>query len=79
MNSLIDWAPTIKMFMYHGDADTTVPYQSSVDTYNKLIANGASQSILQFITLPGATHSTGVKPYIEDALPKIMSIYTGTP
>lgn len=39
-NGLVDWKPTIKMFMYHGDADITVPFQNSVITYNKLIDNG---------------------------------------
>lgn len=76
-NSLTDWKPTIRMFMYHGDADTTVPYQNSVDTYNTLIANGASTDILKFITLPGADHGSGVQPYIEDVLPKIVAISSG--
>lgn len=77
-NSLTDWKPSIKMFMYHGDADTTVPYQNSVDTYNTLIANGASTDILQLITLPGANHGSGVQPYIEDVLPKIIAISNGS-
>ena len=74
-NSLTDWAPTIKMFMYHGDSDTTVPHQNSGDTYNTLITNGASTEVLQFITLPGANHSDGVQPYLEDVIPKMLAIY----
>ena len=73
-NSLLDWKPTIKMYLYHGDADTTVPYQNSVDTYGKLIANGASVDILTLTTLNGKTHATGVQPYIEDIIPKILSM-----
>ena len=73
-NSLLDWKPTIKMFMYHGDADTTVPYQNSVDTYNQLIANGASVDIVTLTLFPGKTHATGVNPYIEDIIPKILSM-----
>ena len=73
-NSLLDWKPTIKMFMYHGDADTTVPFQNSVDTYNQLIANGASADILTLTLFPGKTHATGVNPYIEDIIPKILSM-----
>ncbi|MBS1488873.1 MAG: hypothetical protein JST43_14930 [Bacteroidetes bacterium] len=73
-NSLLDWYPKIKMYMYHGDADITVPYQNSVSTYNKLIANGASPSVLTFTTLPGATHATGVVPYIQDFIPILLSL-----
>jgi pimeloyl-ACP methyl ester carboxylesterase len=73
-NSLTDWTPKAKMFMYHGDADTTVPYQNSVSTYNKLLANGASTEVLKFKTLPGATHSTGVVPYLEEMIPTVLSL-----
>lgn len=73
-NSLVDWKPTVKMFMYHGDADITVPYQNSVVSYNKLIANGASTSVVTFTTLPGKTHGTGVVPYIELFIPKMIEL-----
>ncbi|MBS1490652.1 MAG: hypothetical protein JSS93_09000 [Bacteroidetes bacterium] len=73
-NSLLDWYPTTKMYMYHGDADITVPYQNSVATYNTLLANGASPSVLTFTTLPGATHGTGVVPYIQDFIPIMLSL-----
>jgi pimeloyl-ACP methyl ester carboxylesterase len=71
-NSLLDWTPTETMFMYHGDADVTVPYQNSVDAYNQLIANGASTSTLTFITIEGGDHGTGVFPYLEDFLNKLI-------
>jgi len=74
LNSLTNWVPTIKMFMYHGDADTTVPYQNSVDTYEQLIVNGASPNTVQFITLTGGTHFSGVQPYIEDLVPKLLEL-----
>jgi pimeloyl-ACP methyl ester carboxylesterase len=73
-NSLTDWKPAIRMMMYHGDADVTVPYNNSVITYQKLIAHGASPSILTLTTLPGATHGTGVLPYIEDFIPKMIQL-----
>lgn len=65
-NSLTDWIPQIRMYMYHGDADITVPYQNSVSVYNQLIENGASEEIVTFTTLSGGTHATGVGPYIEN-------------
>jgi pimeloyl-ACP methyl ester carboxylesterase len=72
-NSLTDWTPTAKMFMYHGDSDVTVPYQNSVDTYDKLIANGTSTSSLTFITLTG-NHSSAIQPYIMDFVPKLWAL-----
>jgi pimeloyl-ACP methyl ester carboxylesterase len=71
-NSLVDWKPTIPMYMYHGDADTTVPYQNSEITYGKLIDNGADPEKLKLITLPGADHSTGIEPYIEDLIKRLQ-------
>jgi len=62
------------MFMYHGDADVTVPYDNSVITYQKLIANGASTSVLSLTPLPGKDHATGVLPYIEDFIPKMLQL-----
>lgn len=73
-NSLVDWKPTLPMYLYHGDADTTVPYQNSELTYEKLISNGAAIGKLQLITLPGADHSSAVEPYIEDLIKKLQSL-----
>lgn len=72
-NSLVDWTPTKPMHMYHGDIDITVPYNNSVISYNKLIANGASKSVVTFTTIPG-THYTGVTPYLEDFIPKMLAL-----
>ena len=72
-NSLTDWKPEIQMFMYHGLSDVTVPYQNSVDTYNKLLANGTSTGILTLTSLQG-THSTAVEPYIANLIEKLLSL-----
>jgi pimeloyl-ACP methyl ester carboxylesterase len=71
-NSLLDWTPSIPMYMYHGDADITVPYQNSVDTYNHFLSQGASASVVTFTTLPGADHGGGVVPYVEDFFEKLI-------
>ncbi len=73
-NSLLDWTPTRKMFMYHGDADVTVPYQNSVDTYNHFIAAGASPDVVTFTTLPGEDHGSGIGPYVADFVPKLLEL-----
>ncbi len=70
-NSLTDWKPETRMFMYHGLSDTTVPYQNSVDTYNKLVANGASTSTLTLTPLEG-THSSAVEPYIAELIKELL-------
>ena len=64
-NSLDNWVPAKRMFLYHGDTDITVPYQNSVDTYNRMLDLGASESILSFTTLEGKNHGTGFTPYLE--------------
>ena len=72
-NSLLDWTPKKKLFLYHGEDDTTVPYQNSVDTYEALLANGASGSALTLIPLQG-THSTALEPYILDFIPRLWEL-----
>ena len=72
-NSLTDWSPKIQMFMYHGLSDATVPYQNSVDTYNKLLANGTSTGVLTLTPLEG-THSTAIDPYIAAIIEKLLTL-----
>lgn len=73
-NSLTSWSPVKPMYMYHGDADTTVPYQNSVKVYEQLLQNGADPAKLELITLPGADHASGLQPYIEDVVEKLLEI-----
>lgn len=67
-NSPIAWQPKHPVHMYHGSADITVPYQNSVDTYDHLIAVGADKGKITFTTIDGATHSSGVTPFVVDFL-----------
>jgi hypothetical protein len=73
-NSLLDWTPTKPVYMYHGNLDFTVPYQNSVDTHAQFIANGASPQIVTFTALPFATHSTGVIPYLNEFITKLIEL-----
>jgi len=41
------------VFIVHGDADPTVPYQQSVDLHKKLLETGVKT---EFITVPGGLH-----------------------
>lgn len=69
-NSLIDWIPSIPMHMYHGDADITVPYQNSVEVHTHFVNEGAT--VVTFTSISGGTHGTGVGPYIEGFIAKLM-------
>ena len=71
-NSLIDWTPTIPLHMYHGDADITVFYENSVDTYNLFVSKGAKN--VTFTTIPKGTHSSSFFPYITDVADKILKL-----
>ena len=73
-NSLVDWKPTVKIFMYHGDQDVTVPYNNSVITLNKLLSNGTSPQIVSLTKLSGADHGSGVIPYLQLFIPKMITL-----
>jgi pimeloyl-ACP methyl ester carboxylesterase len=73
-NSLVDWTPSAPVFLYHGDADVTVPLSNSQSTYEKLIANGADPEELQLIVLPGGDHSTAVQPYVREVIGKLQEM-----
>lgn len=64
-NSPTDWVPQIRMSMYHGDADITVPFRNSVEVHQGFLAAGASAQTVTMTTLPGGTHYTGAQPYLE--------------
>ncbi|MTI40462.1 alpha/beta hydrolase family protein [Fulvivirga lutimaris] len=67
-NTITNWIPVAPIYMYHGTADITVPYQNSVDSYNQLLAAGASPSNITFTDLPGANHGSGFLPYLVEAV-----------
>jgi pimeloyl-ACP methyl ester carboxylesterase len=65
-NSVDNWTPTKRMMLYHGDADITVPYHTSQETFDKMLAGGTSSSVLTFTPLVGKTHLTGFIPYLTE-------------
>ncbi len=73
-NGLIDWHPSVPTYLYHGDADTFIPFQNSVDTYNILLANGANEEILSLTIFEGKDHAGGVIPFAEDVAKKLIEI-----
>lgn len=67
-NSLDNWVPEIRTIFYHGTEDITVPYQNSVDTYQKMLSLGASEEVVSLIPLDGMNHNTGIYAYLEKAI-----------
>ena len=72
-NSPVDWVPQVPVYLYHGEADVTVPYENSQITYETLIDNGASESNVQLVTIPG-NHGTALEPYIVDVIGKLQEL-----
>ncbi|MCW3106418.1 MAG: hypothetical protein JWQ09_924 [Segetibacter sp.] len=71
-NSFLSWVPKSPTRLYHGTADEAVFYQTSVTTFNKFKAAGATN--VEFFTIQNGTHESSVEPMIQNALPWIQSL-----
>ena len=65
-NNLLNWTPVTPMKLYHGDADSTVFYQNSLDALQHLTDNGATD--IELITISGGTHETAGFPAFIGAI-----------
>ena len=72
VNSFLSWVPKSPTQLYHGTADESVPFATSVSTYAKFQAAGATN--VQFFPVPGGTHGTALQPMMLNALPWILSL-----
>ncbi|MCU0357818.1 MAG: alpha/beta fold hydrolase [Cyclobacteriaceae bacterium] len=73
-NSPIRWVPKKRMVMYHGSADEIIPVENSQQVYQQFLDQGATTNTIELIIIPGGTHGSGVQPYSEDVINKILSI-----
>lgn len=71
-NSFLTWVPKSPTWLFHGTADEAVPFETSVLTYNRFIAGGATN--VQFTPIPGGTHETSVAGMMQYVLPWIASL-----
>lgn len=71
-NSFLDWAPKSPTRLYHGTADESVFFQTSVTTFARFQAAGATN--VAFFPIPGGTHQTSVAPMMANALPWLQSL-----
>jgi pimeloyl-ACP methyl ester carboxylesterase len=65
-NTLLDWTPRAPLRLFHGSADTTVPYINAVTALDTFTQRGAPD--VQLITLNGLGHESGIEAAIEPAL-----------
>jgi pimeloyl-ACP methyl ester carboxylesterase len=61
-NSISAWKTTVPTMIYHGTADTYVPYQVSENIYNDFLAKGVPKSTVTLVPIPGAGHNTAILP-----------------
>jgi pimeloyl-ACP methyl ester carboxylesterase len=71
-NSFGGWAPRSPTRLYHGTADESVFYQTSVSTLASFQKAGATNVTLT--SIPGGTHESSITPMMADALPWLQSL-----
>lgn len=71
-NSFGSWYPKSPTRLYHGTADVTVFYQTSVTTFNQFKAAGATR--VEFFPIPNGDHGTSIQPMMLDVLPWIKGL-----
>lgn len=72
-NSFGGWAPRSPTRLYHGTADESVFYQTSVSTLASFKAVDATNSVT-LMPIQGGTHESSIIPMMADALPWLQSL-----
>ncbi len=71
-NSFLTWVPKSPTRLYHGTADEAVFIETSVVTYNRFRAEGATN--VEFFPIPGRDHRGSIEPMFFNALPWLKSL-----
>jgi len=71
-NSFNNWVPRSPTRLYHGTNDESVFFSTSVTTYTRFKAAGATN--VEFFPIPGGTHRTSIVPMMLNALPWLQSL-----
>ena len=61
-NSVAAWKTNKPVLIIHGQADTSVPFQSSQSVYAGFVAAGVTTGTVTLVPLPGLDHSSAVLP-----------------
>ncbi len=72
-NSLRNYVPASPTRLYHGSADTMVPFENSEITFKAMLAAGAANNV-RLISIPGGTHQSSLEPMIQDLIPWMEGI-----
>lgn len=70
----LGWAPTVPVYLFHGQGDKTVPYAAGVSAFNTLKAAGATDITLTDCTTPDYDHLVCVPEYFHFALERMGRI-----
>lgn len=73
-NSPIDFVPQVPIYMYHGDADVTVPYSNSESVRAGFLQQGASENVVTLSAIIGANHNTGLLPYLLQLVSELQEL-----
>jgi alpha-beta hydrolase superfamily lysophospholipase len=71
-NSFPNWVPKSPTRLYHGTADVTVFYQTTLTTFNRFKAAGATN--VELVPIPQGNHQTSVEPMLGNALTWFQSL-----
>lgn len=72
-NSLKNFVPQSFTRLYHGTADTMVPFENSQATYQAMAAADAETKVT-FVPIQGGTHFTSLEPMIKNLIPWIEGL-----
>lgn len=65
-NDIFDWKPKTPTQLYHGTADTYVPYFNSQTAFDAMKKRGASN--VELIPVTGGDHNSSIQPYLLGTL-----------
>jgi alpha-beta hydrolase superfamily lysophospholipase len=65
-NDIFDWKPKTPTQLYHGTADSYVPFINSQTAYDAMQKRGATN--VQLVSVAGAEHDTTIQPFFIGTL-----------
>ncbi len=73
-NSIEPWNSTTPLLMMHGTSDTYVPVSQSESLYEKLLEQGTSEQLVDYMPIPGMDHLQAASPFTLVALKWILDM-----
>ncbi|MDX9929579.1 MAG: alpha/beta fold hydrolase [Bacteroidales bacterium] len=73
-NSIKGWSTSVPLILVHGEGDTQVPAQGTIDLYNEMISSGSPMAVVKIELVPGVDHGDGLLPAAIKSLEFILAI-----